>query len=129
MATTRAQYGGLKFVVLSTRMKRRGCEDIVGSNRFRWSRLTFVASVEFGGMKIPSLRKDFMLDMRRREDALGERRMMGSRRRFFWRLETRGVVPGSVFATVGGMGAFGCRVRTNVFATVRYMEKSYIVQC
>ena len=34
-------------------------------------------SVVFAGMKTPSSRKDLMLDMRRSEEAEGERRMMG----------------------------------------------------
>lgn len=39
------------------------------------------ARVLSGGMYVPESRKDFMLLMRRRDEAEGERRMMGSGRR------------------------------------------------
>lgn len=71
-------------------------------------------SAEFGGMKIPSSRKDFMFDMRSMEEADGERRMMGwSMRRvgFFWRFETSG-------AWGAGLGSDG-RERRNVAAVLR----------
>jgi len=38
-------------------------------------------SVVFGGTKTPSLRNVFAFEVRRREEADGERRMMGCRRR------------------------------------------------
>lgn len=42
-------------------------------------------------------RKDLIFDIRNNEDADGERRMIGSRRRvgFFWREETRGACEGA----------------------------------
>ena len=45
-----------------------------------------------GGMKVPDSRKDFTLDMRRRDEAEGESRMMGCsmRRDGFLRLVVRG---------------------------------------
>lgn len=46
---------------------------------------------ESAGAKVPDSRNCLMFDMRRRDEADGERRMMGSRRRAegFLRLETR----------------------------------------
>jgi hypothetical protein len=56
--------------------------------------------------------------MRRREEAEGDKRMIGSRRRagFFWREETSGV-------EVGGRGAVG-RDLKKAWAVLRWMEKS-----
>jgi len=115
IATTRAQYGGLKLVVLSTRMKRRSWLEMDFILRFRCSRLLDVVSAVLGGMKMPSPRKDLMLDMRRSEDAEGESRMMGSRRRvgFFCRFETSG--DGCGWAGTGALG----RERRNVAASLR----------
>jgi len=85
MATTRPQYVGLKLAVESTQMKVRGCEEMDG--RRRWICIMFAEadvldeSVVFGGTKTPSLRNVFAFEVRRREEADGERRMMGCRRR------------------------------------------------
>jgi hypothetical protein len=38
-----------------------------------------LVSAAFGGMKTPSSRKDLMFEVRRSEEAEGERRMMGRR--------------------------------------------------
>ncbi len=64
-------------------MNRKGRDDSFGSKRVICKRL---AGVEFarvgceGGTKRPLSRKDLMFDIRRREDADGESRMMGSAR-------------------------------------------------
>ena len=104
------------MAVLSTRMKRSGCEDMEGRVRVSCRRLTEEeVSAALGGMKVPSPRKDFTLDMRRREDAEGERRMMGSRRRagFFCSEDTRG-------AEGAGVGPVGLlRVRNVLWAILR----------
>lgn len=76
-ATTRDQYVGLKLVVLSTRMNVMGCEEMDGIGRRIWIMLALVVSAALGGMNMPSSRKDFMFDVRRREEAEGESRMMG----------------------------------------------------
>lgn len=103
--------------VESTRMKRRGEEEIDGSARESWRKFEVVASVALGGMKVPSSRKDFMLDMRRREDAEGESRMMGCslRREGFLRLETRG----AGWGCVGLRPSEGRVERRNVAAVLR----------
>ena len=79
-----------------------------------------VVSVALGGTKTPVSRKDFMFDMRRREDALGESRMMGSRRRvgFFWRFEMRGVGWGCAVGA-GKEGLVEVRERRKVEAVLR----------
>ena len=61
-------------------MKRKGrCESIEGSGRETCRMLAVEpALLESGGRYLPSSRKDLMLAMRRREEAEGERRMMGS---------------------------------------------------
>jgi hypothetical protein len=118
IATTRDQYVGLKLVVLSTSINVKGCDDIEGNKRWICNMFAEAEveelSVVFGGVKTPSLRKVFALLVRSREDADGERRMMGWRRfccRGFWRLDTRG-------ALREGLGSEG-RVRRNVLAILR----------
>ena len=117
MATTRDQYVGLKLAVESTRMKVRGCDEMEG--RRRWICIMFAEadveeeSVVFGGTKMPSDRKVFAFEVRRRDEAEGERRMMGCRRFCgrFWR-----------FATRAGCGAgtlASGRVRRKVLAILR----------
>ena len=54
---------------------------MVGMRRFTWRIFRPVEVVEVGGVKSPSTRKDLMLERRRSEEALGERRIMGSGRR------------------------------------------------
>jgi len=109
-----------------------------------------VVSVEwtgwFGGTYVPDERKDFMLERRRREDAEGERRIIGSRRRpeveegaeglegiegvFGLRCEARGWFVG---ATVGlapsfWPGRLAARERwRKVSAVFRTWEKSWRV--
>jgi hypothetical protein len=91
-------------------MKRKGREESFGSVRVMWRRL---AGVEFasvgceGGTKRPASRKDLMLDIRRREDAEGERRMIGSARLEF---ETAGreVSAAEGWARGFGTGALRC---------------------
>jgi hypothetical protein len=63
---------------------------------------------------MPVSRKGFALLRRRRDEAEGERRMMGSRRRegFFWRLETRVGWDGGSLLSEG-------RERRNVAAILR----------
>jgi hypothetical protein len=65
-----------------------GLESIEGRTRCVW-RIVAVEP-ESAGEKVPCSRNCFMFDMRRREEAEGERRMIGSRRRAdgFLRLET-----------------------------------------
>jgi len=72
-------------------MKRRGCEEMDGSTRDICRKLDVEVSRALGGMKTPSSRKDLMLDMRRRDEAEGDSRMMGcSRPRVgFLRFEVR----------------------------------------
>ena len=117
MATTRDQYVGLKLAVESTRMKVRGCEEMDGSRR--WICIMFAdadvdeESVVFGGTKTPSERNVFAFEVRSREEAEGERRIMGWSRFWgrFWR-----------FATRAGWGAGSLasgRVRRKVAATFR----------
>ena len=101
--------------VESTRMKRRGAEEMEGRRRCICRKLEVVVSVALGGMKMPSSRKDFMFDMRSREEAEGDKRMMGcSLRRagFFWRFETRGAWGWA------GLGSEG-RERRKVAAVLR----------
>lgn len=126
MATRRDQYGGLKRDVLSTRTKVIGCEDIDGRMRCRRRRLADVVSLALGGMNTPSSRKVFTLDMRRRDDAEGERRIIGSWRRagFFCRFETRGDGCGCAVGTAGALGE--PRDLRNVPAILRKAEKSYL---
>ena len=85
MPTTRLQYVGLKDAVLSTQMNVRGCEDIEGRRRWIWIMFALAEvedeSVVLGGTKTPSERKVFTFEVRSREEAEGERRMMGWRRR------------------------------------------------
>lgn len=97
-ATTRDQYVGLKEVVESTRMKVMGCEEMEGIGRRIWIMFAEVVSAALGGMKMPSSRKDFMLDVRRSEEAEGESRMMGWT--FWWGFLVR-------FETRAGWGAEG----------------------
>ena len=120
IATTRDQYVGLKEAVLSTRMNVMGCDDMLGIRRWNCNMLLAEAvSVALGGMKTPSPRNCLTLLVRRREEAEGERRMMGWRRLLgrFWRLET------SVGAGREALGSEG-RLRRNVAAILRYGEKS-----
>ena len=78
-------------------MKRNGfCASIDGMRRDVYSRLAEPiepAAAESAGTNKPPSRNCFMFDMRRREEAEGESRMMGSRRRpgcpGFLRFETR----------------------------------------
>jgi hypothetical protein len=62
-------------------MKRKAVRgSIEGRMRVIWRRLEVAleeVSRAEGGMKTPSSRKDFTFDMRRREEADGESRMMG----------------------------------------------------
>lgn len=120
IATTRDQYVGLKDTVLSTRMNVMGEVEMEGITR--WTRTMFVlvaaASV---GVKTPSSRNCLTLPMRRREEADGDRSMMGSRRfrGAFCRFATR-VEAGS------GAGADGLgRLRRKVAAILRYGVKSF----
>ena len=62
-----------------------------GMGRRIWIMLALVVSAALGGMKMPSSRKDLMLEVRRSDEAEGESRMMGCT---FWcgflvRLDTR----------------------------------------
>lgn len=115
MATTRDQYVGLNMDVLSTRMKRRGVLEIEGRLRDICRKFEVVVSVALGGMKVPSSRKDFMFDIRRREEAEGESRIIGCsvRREGFLRFETRG--EGCACAGFGSEG----RERRNIAAVLR----------
>ena len=68
-----------------------------------------------------------MFDMRRREEAEGERRIMGSGRRFFLGRETREGLVGMLGACVDAGGAFlevRERERNVVSAILRTWEKS-----
>lgn len=84
-------------------MKRKGVRgSMEGRRRVIWRRLEEALEEESsaeGGMKVPDSRKDFTFDMRRREDAEGERRMMGCsmRRGGFLRLVGREWGIGSFF--------------------------------
>lgn len=83
-ATTLAQYSGLKSAGESTMMKRRGREVSIEGTR-RWicnmdAEDDDVAVDESAGVKRPLSKKDLIFDMRRREEADGESRMMGSGR-------------------------------------------------
>jgi hypothetical protein len=58
-------------------MKRRGRKgSIEGMIRWTWRTVSTVESA-VGGMYVPFSRNSLMLDMRRREEAEGERRMIG----------------------------------------------------
>jgi hypothetical protein len=48
-----------------------------GMGRRIWIMLALVVSAALGGMKMPSSRKDLMLEVRKRDEAEGESRMMG----------------------------------------------------
>lgn len=95
-ATRRFQYSGRKLAVLSTSLNlileeledveaeevREGSEELAVRSG-RWiSRMLGDVDMErvgwSGGMKTPSWRKDLTFVMRIREEAEGERRMMGS---------------------------------------------------
>lgn len=83
-----------------------------------------------GGMYVPVSRKDLMLEVRRSEEAEGERRMIGSGRERFLREETRGplllsVVDDTVEAEMveGALGRGRLRPR-NISAVLRIYEKS-----
>ena len=118
IATTRDQYVGLKLVVLSTRMKVMGEDEIVGMTR--WMRTMFVdADAASTGVNTPSSRNVFTLAMRRREEAEGDNKMMGSRRLvgLRWRLETRGVLCGWDWGLV--FGSEEGRLRRKVAAILR----------
>lgn len=58
-------------------MKRSGDDEIAGRAREIW-RSCGAEECSVGGWKVPDSRKDLMLDMVRRLEAEGERRMMGS---------------------------------------------------
>ena len=80
-ATTRFQYSGLKCSAPSTRMKRIGRDGSMSFiSRLMCSMLAPVelAAAESAGMNCPPSRKDFMFEMRRREDAEGESMIIGS---------------------------------------------------
>lgn len=85
MATTRLQYVGLKLAVESTQINVNGCEEMEGRRRWIWIMFAEAdvldESVVLGGMKMPSLRKVFTFEVRRRDEADGDRRIMGCRRR------------------------------------------------
>jgi hypothetical protein len=69
----------LKLAVLSTRMKVIGEAEMEGMTRC--TRTMFVeADAASVGVKTPSSRNCFMLPIRKREEAEGDKRMMGSRR-------------------------------------------------
>ena len=96
----------MKEVVLSTRMNVIGWELMDGIKRLICIMFALVVSAALGGMKMPSSRKDFMLLVRSREEAEGERRMMG----FLVRFETR--------AACGALG-LESRVRKKDAAVLR----------
>lgn len=102
----------MKEVVLSTRMNVIGWEEMDGIRRLIWIMFALVVSAALGGMKMPSSRKDFMLLVRSREEAEGERRMMGCT--FWWgflvRFETR---------AAWGAPGFESRVRKKDAAVLR----------
>lgn len=98
-ATTRFQYSGLKFAVLSTRTNRISCRRpadpdanidldagaVDDEERMRRGRsiLRMFEGSEArvgwsGGTKMPSWRKDFAFEVRISDEADGERRMIGS---------------------------------------------------
>lgn len=80
-------------------MNRRGrLGSMLGRRREIW-RMP-LAAVGAGGAYVPDSRKGLMLDMRRREEAEGERRMMGSGRRdgFFGCVGSEGGMLGVVEA-------------------------------
>lgn len=84
-------------------MKRKAVRgSMEGRTRVIWRRfevaLEEVSRAE-GGMKMPSSRKDFTFDMRRREEAEGESRIMGCsmRRVGFLRFVGRDCGMGSFF--------------------------------
>ena len=102
----------MKEVVLSTRMKVIGWELMDGIKRLICIMFALVVSAALGGMKMPSSRKDFMLLVRSREEAEGERRMMGCT--FWWGFLVR-------FETRAACGALGLesRVRKKDAAVLR----------
>jgi hypothetical protein len=81
-----------------------------------------LAATESAGTNSPPSRKDLMLDMRSRDDAEGDRRMMGSGRRGFW-CEARAGFEEMLFVEDGGAeeGFFDMRGA----ASLRTWEKSY----
>lgn len=88
-------------------MKRRGLvASMVGSRRFSWIMLAIEELSELGGWKTPSVRNDLMLLRRRREDAEGESRIMGSGRRLDVGL-LFGRRAGVALRGMAGVGPFG----------------------
>lgn len=100
------------------------CVSIEGRCRVTWRILALEeepARLESVGMYVPDSRKDFMLDMRRREEAEGETRTMGSGRRLtFLSREARDVV---VVAVDGAVVGF-LRSLKKVSECLRTWEKS-----
>ena len=81
------------------------------------------ARFESGGMYVPDSRKDLMLLMRRREEAEGESRIMGSGRRpDFLSLEARDAVA----VVVGAMADGFLRSLKNCSECLRIWEKSFV---
>ena len=81
------------------------------------------ARFESGGMYVPDSRKDLMLLMRRREEAEGESRIMGSGRRpGFLSLEARDAVVVVVGVMVDGF----LRSLKNCSECLRIWEKSFV---
>ena len=109
-------------------MKRKGrVASILGSSR---EMCRIVAEVVVsGGVYWPFSRKDLMFDMRRREEAEGESKMMGSgRREAFLGRETRLAVwvgmPAAVAAVVVGAPGRGRERERKTSADLRTWEKS-----
>lgn len=86
-------------------MKRMAFESMVGMTR--WICRIVAVLPESAGVNVPRSRNCLIFDMRRRDEAEGERSMMGSRRRAegFLRFETR-----AEFVVIG-VGAAAWRER------------------
>jgi hypothetical protein len=83
-ATTRDQYSGLNCSGVSTIMKRIGRTGSIVGNIREICRIEAdeleVETEESGGIYTPLSRKDLIFDIRRSDDAEGDRRMIGSGR-------------------------------------------------
>lgn len=89
-----------------------GWDEMEGISRRIWIMLAEVVSAALGGTNMPSSRNVLMLEVRRREEADGERRMMG------WTFWCGFLV---IFETRAGWGAegFESRVRKKDAAVLR----------
>lgn len=124
-ATTRDQYSGLNRSGVSTMMNRIGrAPSIDGTVRMTWRIVAEeldVELVESVGMYVPLSRNDLMFDMRRRDDADGDSRMIGS---------GRGGAAFGLCASVGLLGRFAAAAWAALralkgAASLRTCEKSW----